>query len=114
VILVLAKVSDFVPIVFYERGLLRGDLVLFGREAWTLPSMFDNWNETQTAKGLEVMHGSLQPDYLDCEVKSAFLTNYAKRFSYSPYFACSYYDAVYAIAYALQWLLATSKDHCYG
>lgn len=114
VILVTTPISHYIPIVFYELGIRKGDLVLFGREAWTIPSLSDTWDEVQTAQGLEVMRGSLQlqPDYVGGQVKSAFLTNYAKRFSYSPNFAyaCGYYDAVYAITYALQWLLVTGKD----
>jgi len=114
VIVIAATDSYFIPLVFYEMGMRRGDLVTFGRDIWVSPRMFDGWNETKTAQGLEVMHGSLQlvPDYFAGPTGSAFLASYANRFSYHPSFsyACAYYDAAYAIGYALQLLLFSGKD----
>ena len=114
VIVVTAMMSSFVPIVFYELGMRRGDLVLFGTTVFVTPRLFEGWNETKTAQGMEVMHGSLQllPEVLIGPVGSTFLSSYAKRFSFKPSFsfACAYYDAAYTIGHALQWLLVTGKD----
>lgn len=115
VIVVSMQVSRFIPIIFYELGMRRGDLIIFGRE-WITAQLFvttKDINETHAAHGLEVMAGSLQlsPDFLVGAVGLAYRTKYLKRRGIPPeFYSCQYYDAAYTIAYALEWMLQTGKD----
>lgn len=112
VVVISAMVSSYIPVVFYELGMRRGDLIIFGRD-WITPYTFTTRAEINIEQVAEVMYGSLQlsPDFYRGQVGSTFRQKYYELTNLSPSsFPCLYYDAAYTIAHALSWLLQSGKD----
>ena len=103
---------DFLTQVFYELGMRKGDLTIIGR-GWIVPFSFENLTAAEAEQTSEVMFGSIQfsPEFFVGPVGQSFETRFAEVTHLPPIaYACQYYDAAYAIAHTLHWLLLHGKD----
>ena len=103
---------DLVPLILYELGMRKGDLVIVGR-GWIAPLSFTGLNEEQTAQTAEIMYGSIQlsPEVFAGTVGKSFEQRFQETTHFPPLsFSCQYYDAAYTIGHALDWLLHAGKD----
>jgi hypothetical protein len=105
-------VWKLVPLVLYDLGIRRGDLVIIGR-GWTAPLNFEDLNEEEITHIAEIMYGSIQfsPDIFVGPIGESFKQKYGQAVHLPPTsYSCLYYDTAYTIGYALDWLLEVGKD----
>lgn len=103
---------DLVPLIFYELGMRKGDLLIVGR-GWIVPLSFEKLTKEQVVSTSEIMQGSilLSSEVFVGTVGKAFKQRFYEATHIPPLsYACQYYDAAYTIAHALEWMLRSGKD----
>ena len=112
VVVISLVIWKLVPLVLYDLGMRRGDLVIVGR-GWTAPLNFEDLNEEEITHAAEIMYGSIQfsPDIFVGPIGESFKQKYSQVVHLPPTsYSCLYYDTAYTIGHALDWLLEVGKD----
>lgn len=102
---------QYVPVVLYEMGIRKGDLVIISRDLHVEIATGLSYQESVSIA--EVFHTSLQlqPTSFTGAIGQSVFQAVSQRLSMSPStYACYYYDSAYTIAQALAWLLHSGKD----